>query len=133
ITLHARPEAACPGLPGYSRKHRDRAEADWFEFDENLAREIADARNDMLHAGFNQNNATPATLEAKARSLTDRFAQASLQPPVDRPALLVNLTNHPLFSWPPEQLAQARNLAERLEDVAVPEVPPEATEKEVDE
>jgi hypothetical protein len=45
----------------------------------------------------------------------------------------INITNHPSTGWSEEQTKAALALAERIEDIAFPDVPPTATLAEVED
>ena len=49
-----------------------------------------------------------------------------------RGACFVNLSNHPSAKWDEAQTKAALALAERIEDIAFPSVPPDADEKEIE-
>lgn len=49
-----------------------------------------------------------------------------------RGACFVNLTNHPSANWDEAQTKAAFALAERIEDIAFPAVPPDADEKPIE-
>lgn len=48
-----------------------------------------------------------------------------------RHACFVNLSNHPSAKWEEAQVKAAQSLAERIEDIAFPSVPPDADEKAI--
>jgi hypothetical protein len=49
-----------------------------------------------------------------------------------RGACFVNISNHPSVNWDEAQTKAALALAERIEDIAFPAVPPDADEKEIE-
>lgn len=49
-----------------------------------------------------------------------------------RSACFVNLSNHPSATWEDAQRKAALALAERIEDIAFPAVPPDADEKAIE-
>lgn len=50
---------------------------------------------------------------------------------IQRSACFVNLSNHPSAKWEEAQVKAAQSLAERIEDIAFPSVPPDADEKAI--
>lgn len=80
-------------------------------------RDLGQMRNDLLHGGMRPSPQRVGSLRAGI----DRVMAA------DRPTLVfVNLSNHPLSGWGPEQLSAAEQLASTLVDVPFPRVPPQA-------
>ena len=59
----------------------------------------------------------------------DPAAKFRASPSPQTGSCFVNLTNHPSAQWEPEQTEAALALAEQIEDVPFPIVPPEASER----
>ncbi len=89
---------------------------------------VAKPRNDLLHAQY-KNKKDTQTSHAIIRTVKelvedfDRASRAAVG------ACFINLSNHPIDKWDDAQMQAARDLAERVEDVMFPLVPPDADEK----
>jgi len=73
INQHACSQSDCPGQPGYSGEHRDAAEKAWFSANECQAKEIAQVRNDIEHAGYNNQPMPPNAIKKKIKELIDKL------------------------------------------------------------
>jgi len=74
ICQHACEQADMPGADqGYSDKHRQAAEQDWYQADENHAKSIGQFRNDIEHAGFNKQPAPGRKLKCKIKKMVNTF------------------------------------------------------------
>lgn len=65
INQHACDKSDCPGDPSFAPDNRKAAEKRWREANEDLAREIADVRNDIGHAGYKSQPMPPKTIRKK--------------------------------------------------------------------
>jgi len=132
VTLYAEEaSAACPG-PSYSRWARERAEGHWSTVEGKRARNVANIRNDIDHAGFGNQPLKPHKLIAKIHILAEEFAVASRQ----RAAcgeVFVNISNHPFELWEQAQRQAAEALAKPVVDIPFPDVPPTAGGTVVDD
>ena len=90
--------------------------------------EVTDRRNDLLHAQYRPSAQDADGITGKVEELADKLGE-SLSDQDD--SCFVNLTNHPSAQWEREQTETALALAERIEDVCFPNVPPEASEKDL--
>ena len=71
INAFASPTADQPGSSDFDRDARAAAERQWYAADPDLARRIADVRNDIEHAGYNRHPMPPATIKSLIRELTE--------------------------------------------------------------
>jgi hypothetical protein len=112
----------------FDNKERERAEKRAHEHDPAF-REVTDRRNDFLHAQYRSSAQEAKGVAETVRSLVDKLRDASDKP---RGGCFVNLTNHPSAKWHEAQTKAALALAERIEDIAFPDVPPSADEKAIE-
>lgn len=133
ITRCATPAAALgernQQRPSVDENERRDAEDRWSESEGGVARVIAAVRNDIEHAGFKRQPATPDSLQQRLRKLVDEF---SALPGVAQPvraaahaAVFVNISNHPSERWSAAQTEAARAFAPEIRDWPFPAVPPE--------
>lgn len=89
---------------------------------------VAKPRNDLLHAQYRNKKDTQTShaIIKTVKELVEEFERASH---AAVGACFVNLSNHPIAKWDDAQMQAARNLAERVQDVMFPVVPPDADEK----
>lgn len=73
INQHACTMADCPGFPEFSDQHREAAEKAWYTANEDLAREIAETRNDIQHAGYRSRPQPAETIKRKIKELIARL------------------------------------------------------------
>jgi CRISPR-associated protein Csx3 len=73
ITRYACSQADHPGITTFSEAHREAAEKSWFEQDQNIARTLADLRNDIEHAGFRPNPRSPQTIKEQLESMMSQW------------------------------------------------------------
>lgn len=106
VSSYAERAACVPGHPSYDVKARDRAEAVFYSELGDLAREIAEVRNDVEHAGFRRNPMTASTIRDKLMGLLDELdehARSPAPPPATatpRAARRILVTRHPaLVEW----------------------------------
>ncbi len=128
VNLYAAKTALVPAAISFDYKERTRAE-DRAKRNDRTFREVIDRRNDFLHAQYRPSGQRSADVIETARSLVEKFKIASETP---RGACFVNLTNHASAEWDEAQTKAALALAERIEDIAFPAVPPDADEKEIE-
>jgi CRISPR-associated protein Csx16 len=137
ITRHATPAAAfgerSPHGLGVDDLERARAEESWKA--ERTGRDLAEARNDIEHAGFRSRPLPAAALQSRIGKLVEEFTSvvppvAQVQPAGD-PPVFVNLSNHPSGEWSAAQRLAAIELAPEIGDWPFPEVPPEADPADV--
>jgi len=69
INQYADPSSDCPGDEAFSCRHRKDAEQAWYEADEQKAKEIAQVRNDIGHAGYRKSPMPPPTIKKKIKEL----------------------------------------------------------------
>jgi CRISPR-associated protein Csx16 len=127
VNRYAAKTALAPGAPMFDGMERSRAEALAYDADP-VYREVTDRRNDLLHAQYRPSAQDAKGVTAKVKELAAKF-RASLSPQTG--SCFVNLTNHPSTHWERDQAEAALSLAERIEDVRFPNVPPEASEKDL--
>lgn len=75
INRHACSQSDCPGQQSFDKEHREAAEKAWFNADQNRAREIAQVRNDIEHAGYNRQPMPSRVIKEKIKSLIDGLHQ----------------------------------------------------------
>lgn len=127
VNHYAAKTALAPGAPQFDGEERDRAESRTYHADP-VYQEVTDRRNDLLHAQYRPSAQNADGITAKVRELADKF-RTSLSSQAG--SCFVNLTNHPSAQWEPAQTEAGLALAERIEDVCFPNVPPEASEKDL--
>lgn len=98
-----------------------------------LFQKISDIRNDFNHAGMKQNPVSSSALENSINQAKEDtikfFARAEATPPSKhpkiqpRPALLLNLSNHPYDAWDDAQKQAAQSYGE-CHDIEFPQVDP---------
>jgi len=128
VNLYAPKTALVPGATTFDSRERERAEKRAQEHDPTF-REVTDRRNDFLHAQYRPSGQKATDIADTMRSLVGKLRTASETP---RGACFVNLSNHPSAAWEDAQRKAALTLAERIEDIAFPAVPPDADEKTVE-
>jgi CRISPR-associated protein Csx16 len=128
VNLHAPKTALVPGASTFDSRERERAEKRAHEYDPAF-REVTDRRNDFLHAQYKPGAQKAADVATTVSRLVDKLRAAS---ETARGACFVNLSNHPSAKWDETQTKAARELAERIEDIAFPAVPPDADEKAIE-
>jgi CRISPR-associated protein Csx16 len=139
ITRHATPSAAFGernlGCPSVNETARRAAEDRWNAAEGDVARTIAQVRNDLEHAGFKKQPQPPEALQSRLRRLVSDFADlpaAGERPKREgHPPVFVNLSNHSCADWDAAQRAAALELAPEIRDWPFPEVPPEAEAEEI--
>jgi CRISPR-associated protein Csx16 len=127
VNQYAAKTALAPGAPQFHGEERDRAEWRAYKTDP-VYREVTDRRNDLLHAQYRPSAQNADGMTRKVCELTDKFRDFLKS---RDGSCFVNLTNHPSSQWEREQKDAALALAERIEDVRFPNVPPEASEKDL--
>jgi CRISPR-associated protein Csx16 len=127
VNKFAAKTALIPGAPLFDGTERDRAEDRAYNADP-VYREVTDRRNDLLHAQYRPSAQDADGITGKIKELAAKL-RGSLSSQGD--TSFVNLTNHPSAQWEREQIEAALALAERIEDVLFPNVPPEASEKDL--
>lgn len=73
ITQHACSSSDCPGISEFNKDHREAAERAWFDSDEHLAKEIADTRNDIQHAGYRRQPLPANSIKEQIEKLIKKF------------------------------------------------------------
>ena len=73
ITRYACDQADCPGDSRFSKPHRDAAESAWFDANNQQAKEIAEFRNDIEHAGFRDTPISPMKIKQRIKDLLDKL------------------------------------------------------------
>lgn len=73
ITQHACRRADCPGWPDFSDERRQAAEDAWYAANKLLALEIADARNDIQHAGYRSRPLPAKSIKKKIKDLIEKL------------------------------------------------------------
>jgi CRISPR-associated protein Csx16 len=137
ITRHAVRAAAFGerrnARPSLNEGLRRNAEDRWSNEEGDIARSIAEVRNDIEHAGFKRQPLPADRLQERIRKLAKDFA--ALPPAAVRPArpapVFVNLSNHPSACWSEAQKGAALRLAPEIRDWPFPPVPPEAEAAEI--
>ena len=128
VNLHAPKAALVPAASNFDSRERERAERRANEHDPTF-REVTDRRNDFLHAQYRPSAQKAADIAKTVESLVEKLRIASKTP---RGTSFVNLTNHPSANWDDAQTKAALALAERIEDIAFPAVPPDVDEKAIE-
>ncbi len=128
VNFYAPKTALVPAAANFDSKERGRAEKRANEHDLTF-REVTDRRNDFLHAQYRPSAQKAADVAKTVRSLVEKLRTASETP---RGACFLNLSNHPSANWDAAQTKAALALAERIEDIEFPAVPPAADEKEIE-
>jgi CRISPR-associated protein Csx16 len=134
ITRYAVPSAAFGGRnqarPSVEESGRRDAEDRWNIEERAAAREIAEVRNDIEHAGFKYQPLAADTLQKRLSKLVGDFAELpSAAAPVraaGHTPVFVNLSSHPNSDWSETQRQAALRLAPEIKDLRFPSVPPEA-------
>jgi CRISPR-associated protein Csx16 len=127
VNLYAPRMALVPASGHFNKDERDRAERRACESDTTF-REITDWRNDVLHAQYRATGQDSAGVIETVSTLVKKLKAAT---ETARGACFVNLSNHTKEKWEEAQMQAARDLAERIEDVTFPAVPPNADEKAI--
>lgn len=73
ITRYACALADCPGSERFSDAHRQAAEKLWQEQDPDMARTLAEVRNDIEHAGFRAHPKPPQTIKQQLERLIEQW------------------------------------------------------------
>jgi CRISPR-associated protein Csx16 len=128
VNLYASKPALIPGSDAFDPNERDRAEKRVKNHDPTFRNEVAHPRNDFLHAQYRSSAQKAADIADTVKRLVETLRIASETP---RGACFVNLSNHPIDTWEDAQRKAALALAERIEDIAFPAVPPDADEKAI--
>jgi CRISPR-associated protein Csx16 len=128
VNLYAPKTALVPAASNFDSRERGRAEKRANEHDLTF-REVTDRRNDFLHAQYRPSAQKAADVATTVRNLVAKLRIASETP---RGACFINLSNHPSANWDAAQTKAALALAECIEDIAFPMVPPDADEKEIE-
>jgi CRISPR-associated protein Csx16 len=125
INLYCGKTALTPGGAAFDKGERDIAEARAHANDP-VFRQVQDRRNDLLHAQYRPREETQdaARIQRSIAELTQKLTDSA-------ETCFVNLSNHPSRDWECAQTASALALAERVEDLAFPNVPPEACEQDL--
>jgi hypothetical protein len=140
VNFYASRAALSPGAPDFDKQARDRAE-ECANSDQQYHDEIAGPRNDLLHAQYRRGAQNGRRIISKVGELVRKFTNADRPLPeqlsyrsgnLDR-GVLINLTNHPKSAWEEAQQAAASALAECVQDLKFPAVPPDADEARVGE
>jgi len=138
INLYASDAALSPGAANFSRTERCQAETTARQKDKHF-RTIVHRRNDLLHAQY-QPMSDVQDSKGIIRSVNEIVAKFADALPIQtgnvygdgRSPCFVNLSNHPSATWEEAQTKAALALAERIEDIAFPAVPPDADEKAIE-
>ncbi len=138
INLYASDAALCPGAANFSRTERCQAETTARQKDKHF-RTIGHRRNDLLHAQYQPMSDVQDSrgIIRSVHEIVTKFAKARAVQTDDafgdgRSSCFINLSNHPSAKWEQAQTKAARALAERIEDIAFPAVPPDADEKAIE-
>lgn len=134
ITRHAVPAAALgerrSNRPGIDEGARRNAEDYWNREEGDIARRVAQIRNDIEHAGFKRQPLPADRLQRQIHDLAKNFAVLPLAAARSQEAgvmpAFVNLSNHPSRCWSEAQKEAALKLAPEIRDWPFPSVPPEA-------
>jgi CRISPR-associated protein Csx16 len=122
----------------WRRFSTDTAPADGLEANWKCSKAMGQVRNDVEHCGIRDQplgaDRLREQLQQNTRAFRDLVKGAADQPGVRTRAVFLNLSNHPVASWPAEQIHAARALClgEPTDlDGGMPQVPPDAREDEV--
>jgi CRISPR-associated protein Csx16 len=127
VNLYAPRMALVPASSRFDKDERERAERRAYESDTTF-REVTDRRNDFLHAQYRSTAQDSAGVIETVSNLVKKLKVAT---EAAHGACFVNLSNHPSAKWEEAQMQAARVLAECIEDVMFPAVPPDADEKAI--
>jgi CRISPR-associated protein Csx16 len=119
VTLYSDPSAA------FDIDARHLAEARWNRRSRDVVQQVAQARNDIEHAGFRARPLPADALREQVGRLVEGFADATATA-VDAPPVFLNVSNHPSAAWGEAQRQAALALAPVILDLPFPPVPPEA-------
>lgn len=128
VNFHAAKLALVPASSGFDMRERKQAENRAYEQDPTY-QEVTDRRDDLLHAQYRPSAQKADDMIGTVKCLVEKLRIAS---ETRRGACFVNLSNHPSAGWDDAQTKAAGALAERIEDVAFPDVPPNADEKAIE-
>ncbi len=141
INKFASEKALRPGASDFNKNHRDKAEKRAGKNNTNYeTKEIKTIRNDMSHAQYVKSPKLASEIISGIDNAVKTFVEDNPSPQHatcvgvsdQRRSCLVNLTNHPNANWDEAQTKAAYALAERIEDIAFPAVPPDADEKAIE-
>jgi CRISPR-associated protein Csx16 len=127
VNQYASKAALAPGAPLFDGEERERAEMAAYNSDP-VFREVTDRRNDLLHGQYRRSGQSADGIAGKVRELANKFKAS---PSNQASTCFVNLTNHPSSHWEQDQTEAALALAGSVQDVRFPNVPPEASEKDL--
>lgn len=130
VNFYARKAELYPGGEKFDLDERKAAETRAHKCDD-VYREVTDRRNDLLHAQYRpQSNAQNAEgVKKTIEGLVQKLKVASCTP---RGNVFANVSNHRKETWDENQTQAALALAEHIEDVPFPAVPPDADEKAIE-
>jgi len=94
ITRYACSQADHPGTEQFSDAHREAAEKSWFEQDENIARTLADLRNDIEHAGFRRHPRSPQKIKEQLENMIGQWCELD-QPAPDQQSVAARNDHSP--------------------------------------
>jgi CRISPR-associated protein Csx16 len=145
INFYAPKAALCPGSPDFDAGQRHTSEErarllnpvgvskrnpeKEAELDLSF-NNVAKPRNDLLHAQYRNDKQTQTSrsIIKSVREQVEEFERASQSA---AGVCLVNLSNHPTEKWDDAQKRAALDLAERIEYIEFPAVPPDADENAI--
>lgn len=134
ITLYAAPQAALLPLNqnqrGVDTRARRVAEGRWKGIEKTSARDVAEIRNDIEHAGFGAQPLPADALRGQIQELVERF-ETAIATAAAAPPIFLNISNHPSAGWGKAQTKAALALAAEIRDLCFPAVPPEADSERV--
>lgn len=130
VNLYARKAELDPGGEKFDLGERKAAETRAHECDE-VYREVTDRRNDLLHAQYRSRSSAQDAdgVKRTVEGLVQKLKIVSCTP---RGNVFANVSNHRKEMWDENQTQAALALAEHIEDVPFPAVPPDADEKAIE-
>lgn len=130
VNLYARKAELDPGGEKFDLGERKAAETRAHECDE-VYREVTDRRNDLLHAQYRSRSSAQDAdgVKRTVEGLVQKLKIVSCTP---RGNVFANVSNHRKELWDETQTQAALALAEHIEDVPFPAVPPDADEKAIE-
>jgi CRISPR-associated protein Csx16 len=119
VTLHSDPSGV------FDTEARRLAEARWNRVHRDVVRQVAQARNDIEHAGFRARPLPADAVREQIGRLVEGFDTATATV-ADAWPVFLNISNHPSAAWGETQRQAALALAPEIRDLLFPPVPPEA-------
>ena len=133
INFYAPKVALCPGSPNFDPNQRgvseERAKKDPLKSvkQDQVFQTIGNIRNDLAHAQYKNKESTQSGISL-IKSIEKQVKEFESASRTAAGSCFINLSNHSTAQWDEAQMREARNLAERVEDLKFPDVPPDGDE-----